>query len=311
MRVAVIIPVYRATFLAEALASVFAQTVRPDEVIVVDDGSPDRAALSAVVELYGRRVRVLQQDNRGAGAARNAGILATAAEFVGLLDADDRWSPDFLRQQLAVMRASPDIDVVYANGVFVGGPLDGQSFMSACPSVPQVTFERLLAQECTVLLSAVVARRAAIVAAGGFDESLRRGQDFDLWLRMARRGSRIYSRPALLIERRVHGENLSGGPIAELARPLRVFEKTLATMALSGRERTIVEDRIRMLTAALARERGKELLRIGDVTAARHAFDEARRGLRAWKLYLMAIGLRIAPRLVRRVYLSTLANAAN
>jgi glycosyltransferase involved in cell wall biosynthesis len=310
-RVAVIIPVYRATFLADALASVFAQTQRPDEVVVIDDGSPDQAQLDAAVNPWGRRVTLLRQPNLGAGAARNHGLRATMAEFVALLDADDRWLPGFLHQQLAVMRTSPDLDVVYGNGRFISGELAGRTFMSTCPSVPQVTFARLLAQECTVLLSAVVARKSAIDAVGGFDESLRRGQDFDLWLRMARQGARIYSRTPVLVERRLHDNNLSGDSIAEMERPLRVFAKTLATMALSAEEKAIAEHRVRVLRAALAREQGKELLKVGDFPAARRAFDEARRGLQAWKLHAMALGLRVAPHLMRRLYLSKLPSAAS
>lgn len=310
-RVAVIIPVYRATFLADALGSVFTQTRLPEEVIVVDDGSPDQDDLAAAIVPWEHRVTLLRQRNLGAGAARNHGVNATTAEFVALLDADDRWRPDFLRQQLAALCTAPDVDVVYADGVFISGDLEGRRFMATCPSVPQVTFARLLAQECTVLLSAVVARRGAIDAVGGFDESLRRGQDFDLWLRMARAGARIRSRQEVLVERRVHNDNLSGNAIAELERPIRVFAKTLETMTLSADERAIVQRRMRVLRAALAREQGKELLKVGDLPGARRAFDEARRGIQAWKLHAMAIGLRVAPALVRRLYLSKSATAAS
>jgi glycosyltransferase involved in cell wall biosynthesis len=308
-RVAAVIPVHRATFLAEALESVFAQTVQPDDVVLVDDGSPDQAELMRAIAPHSSRVTLLRQENLGAGAARNHGLRATTAEFVGLLDADDRWLPEFLTQQLTAL-TSCRLDLVYTDGLLMGeSPLAGRTFMEACPSVDAVTLERLLSQECTVLLSSVVARRAAIMAVGGFDESLRRGQDFDLWLRMARNGARMRSRPIVMAHRRVHGDNLSGNAIDELERPLRVFEKTLQTMALTEKERDIAQRRVRWLTAALARERGKELLRRGDFPAARRAFDEARRGIQAWKLHATAIGLRVAPHLVRRLYLSRLASA--
>ena len=76
-RVATVIPVYRAHFLADCLASVFAQTRQPDRVIVVDDGSPERATIERAVMPYGDRVTLIRQVNRGAGAARNRGILAS------------------------------------------------------------------------------------------------------------------------------------------------------------------------------------------------------------------------------------------
>ncbi|MGE0447363.1 MAG: glycosyltransferase family 2 protein, partial [Vicinamibacterales bacterium] len=92
-RLAVVIPVFRAGFLGEALDSVFAQTCRADEVIVVDDGSPDRGPLGDAVGRWGRRLRVIAQVNTGAGAARNRGILASDADLIAFLDADDRWVP--------------------------------------------------------------------------------------------------------------------------------------------------------------------------------------------------------------------------
>src|SRR3712207_2346397 len=133
-RVAVIIPVYRAEFLAEALESVFFQSRPPDEVIVVSDGSPFEDALQHAVAPYSALVRVLRQENAGAAAARNRGIDATDAEFVALLDADDRWLPHFLRQQLAVFERHPEVDLVYADGIFIGrSALAGRRYMSACP----------------------------------------------------------------------------------------------------------------------------------------------------------------------------------
>ena len=92
-RVAVIIPVYRAHFFADCLASVFAQTRHPDRVIVVDDGSPEGAVIERTVRGYGDRVTLIRQENRGAGAARNRGILASATDLIAFLDADDEWTP--------------------------------------------------------------------------------------------------------------------------------------------------------------------------------------------------------------------------
>src|SRR5262245_2734560 len=100
VRVAVIVPVYSARYLSEALESIFFQSRLPDEVIVIDDGSPDQGALESALAQFGDRIRLLRQPNQGAGAARNAGILASSAELVALLDADDRWLPDFLSEQV-------------------------------------------------------------------------------------------------------------------------------------------------------------------------------------------------------------------
>jgi glycosyltransferase involved in cell wall biosynthesis len=313
LRVAVIIPVYDARFLDAALESVFFQSRVPDEVIVVDDGSPDADAVARAAAPYGARVTLLRQTNQGAGAARNAGIRAATTDLVALLDADDRWLPHFLREQLRTFADDPTIDLSYTDGIYIGQtPLAGLSFMSLCPSHAPVTLERLLAQECTVLLSGVMARRRAMLDAELFDSALRRGQDFDLWLRMARRGARITFVRWPLVLRREHDANLSGTAIDEIERPIAVLRKTLETMRLHARERQVAERRLGVLETALARERGKQLLRAGDFRAARRAFAEARRqGPRAWKLQAARLGLRIAPQLVRRLYLARLASATS
>ena len=309
-RVAVIIPVYHARFLSAALESVFLQSRQPDEVIVVNDGSPDQESLHQAVAPYGPRIRMIEQPNQGAGAARNAGVQAASADLVALLDADDRWLPHFLREQLSAFDDYPHMDLSYTDGLYIGDtPLAGRTFMSACPSQRTVTFARLLAQECTVLLSSVVARRDALLRAGLFDPTLRRGQDFDLWLRMARRGARIGCLHRVLVLRREHAANLSGSAIDEIERPLAVLRKALATMPMLDDERAIACRRVRQLEGALAREQGKALLREGDVDAARRAFAAARHGARTWKVRAAEIALRLAPQLVRRVYLARTATA--
>jgi glycosyltransferase involved in cell wall biosynthesis len=304
-RIAVVIPVYRARFLAEALRSVFAQSRQPDEVVLVDDGSPDQDELAHAIAPYGDRLLVLRQVNQGAATARNLGIATTTAPFVALLDADDLWGPDFLQEQLSVLIENPAIDLVYSDGLVTGNTgLAGQNFMTGCPSEGLVTLESLLAQRCTVLLSAVVARRSAILDAGGFDPDLRRGQDFDLWLRMARRGAGFAYQRKALVMRRVHDDNLSGTSVNEAERPLNVLEKTVRTMTLSDRERTVAERQIRKLRAEVAKEQGKEFLRLGQFDAARREFARARNGMAGWKIRAALLGLHVAPQLMRRVYLA-------
>ena len=307
-RVAAVIPVYGAGFLAQALRSVMRQTRPPDEIIVVDDGSPDRAEVVATVAPFGNRVTLIEQPNRGAAAARNRGMAATNAEYVALLDADDEWYPNFIEEQLAALTAQPHVDLIYCDGLISGQTsLAGQRFMRSCPSVGPVTLESLLAQRCTVLLSGVVMRRHAAMDIGGFDLAIRRGQDFDLWLRMAYHGSRMTYTSQVLVLRRVHGHNLSGTAVNEQERPLSVLEKTIDTLQLSPPQRAIAQERISHLRSSLAREHGKEFLRRGDYISARREFLRARRGGFSWKISAALLGLRLAPNLMRRLYLLRVA----
>ena len=309
-RVAVIIPVYRATFLSEALASVFSQTRPADEVVVVDDGSPDADLLESAVDPFGDRVRLVRQANAGAAAARNAGLAAATADFAAFLDADDQWLPHFLDAQLAFLSSHPRTDMVYADAGIVGDtPAAGRTFMTMCPSDGPVTLKSLLAQKCTVLTSTVVVRRSAVMEAGAFDVGLRRGQDFDLWLRLVSEGRRVDYQRLVLARRRLHGNNLSGTRLTELDRALHVFGKALRTLPLSSDERRVAERRVRELEGEVAREHGKARLASGDFPGALLSLDAAMRVIPSWKLKAARLAVLLAPNLLRRVYLSRRAAA--
>ena len=110
--VSCIIPVFNgARFLGEAVDSILAQTYRPCEVIVVDDGSTD--ATGDVIAGYGERVVAVRQPNRGEAAARNAGVRAARGALVAFLDADDLWGPEKLTRQAAKLGEDPRIDLCF------------------------------------------------------------------------------------------------------------------------------------------------------------------------------------------------------
>jgi glycosyltransferase involved in cell wall biosynthesis len=105
--ISVVIPTFnQRDFLEQALESVFAQSVRDYEIIVVDDGSTD--STGALLDWHGDRLRVIEQENHGVGAARNRGIDAARGRYLALLDHDDKWHPDKLAVQLKFMQEHPD-----------------------------------------------------------------------------------------------------------------------------------------------------------------------------------------------------------
>ena len=303
-RVAVIIPVYRALYLKECLTSVFAQTRPADEVIVVDDGSPDGDMLRQALEEYAGRVTLIAQPNQGAGAARNTAIRSSTADLLAFLDADDMWEPQFLETQLRLLDAMPHCALVYADGRIVGdGPLAGRRFMDTAPSNGSVTTEALLAQRCTVLTSSVVARRRTVEQVGLFDESLRRGQDFDLWVRIAHRRFRIAYTEEPLVRRRVHAHNLSGDQVMELERALNVLKRLAAKLHFAPVERGTLRRRIQTLQSRLDVEHGKRSLRAGDLDTAAACFTRAAGRTPQWRLRAASVALHSCPRLTRRLYL--------
>ena len=304
MDVSVIIPAYESSlFIARTLASVFAQTHTGFEVIVVNDGSPDTDALLQAIEPWRERLVYLSQPNAGAGAARNAGISAAHGRYLAFLDADDLWREDFLERQLGFLAAHPEVDLVYCDALLAGdSPLAGRRFMDTAPSDGEVTLEALITQRCTVLTSGVMTKRTAVASAGLFDPAIRRGQDFDLWLRLAHAGYRLAYQREPLVTRQIHADSLSGDAVAELERARHVLEALPRKVPLIAATRDALERRVRTLRAATELERGKQRFRDRDFAGARrHLRASAALALR-WKLRAAVLALTLVPRLLHRVY---------
>ncbi len=187
MRISVIIPAWNAApTLTRALESVVAQTL-PVEVVVVDDGSTD--ATFEVFEAARRRAgashwRYVRQQNAGPSAARNHAIRIARGDWVALLDADDYWYPRKLERQIAFLRSHPDAAVA-CGGVDTEDERGERRRL--LPAVNGYFGWRELLVENVVFSPTPLARREALLAAGGFDETRRLAEDWDLWLRMAER----------------------------------------------------------------------------------------------------------------------------
>lgn len=301
--VSIIIPAYNsAAYIGEALESVFEQTYDRFEVIVVNDGSSDTADLERVLNRFPSKLRYIKQENRGAAAARNAGLHAARGELVAFLDADDAYLPTFLDKQVQLLERSK-ADVVYSDALLFGdSPVAGQTFMKLQGASGDITTERLLSVKASIQTSTVVARKAQIFRVGLFDESLRRGQDFELWFRLAKAGMRFACQPAFLTKYRVVTTGLSGGVISMLQRTLTVLEAIEARYELTAGEKAALELTRKKTQRQLAVETGKEKLLTRDIAGARQAFAEARKVDTGWKLVLISVGLSIAPFLLCRMY---------
>ena len=183
-RVSVVIPTYNSgPLVSEAVESVLAQTRPAAEILVVDDGSTDDTADR--LGRFGAVVRVLRQPNGGVSAARNRGVAAAAGDWVAFLDADDAWHPRKLEVQLAAVARRPDLGLL-GTGCY-DWPGDHPDLGAAGPgTVTDVPLADLLVRNRFVT-STIVARVDVLRAAGRFDPALQGPEDYDLWLRAARR----------------------------------------------------------------------------------------------------------------------------
>lgn len=310
--VSVIMPAYNvAHFIAETLSSVFAQTFTDFEVVIVNDGSPDTAELERALEPYRDRVRYIRQENRGAGAARNTALRAARGEFVAFLDADDLWEPGYLAEQLEFLRGG-NYDLVYSDALIFGdSPLAGKTFMETAPSEGEVNFKSLVHYECNVITSGVLARKRPILEVGLFSEQIRNGQDFELWLRLVRRGARAAYQRKVLLRYRCHAESLSStDAVGRNKRQLSLFEKIVETHDLSAEERAEIDRVFKKLRARLELETGKVRFIEGDFAEARRHFEAANGYRPSWKMRAVILLMRLSPRLLRRLYLRRLGKLA-
>lgn len=296
-RVSVIIPAYNtARLIAECLDSVFGQSFRDFEVIVVNDGSPDTPELEKVLQPYLDRIVYIKQVNKRAAGARNTAIARARGEFLAFLDSDDSWLPDHLASQMELFEADPELDMVYADALLIGDVKRSKSFMEQCPSEGPVSFGALVVERCQIPVSTVVARKSAIVRAGMFDESMARCDDYDMWLRTAFHGAKIaYSRTmqARLSSGRPDSLSQSSSKMTEAY--WRILEKAEQTLPLNDADRTLVQTRATEIRAIYLVEEGKHQLHERRPEKARELFAEANRHLRLLKLRVAIRGLEVAP----------------
>lgn len=302
--VSIIIPAYKiAPFIRETLDSVLAQTFNNYEIIVINDGSPDTEELEKQLEAFAHRMTYIRQPNRGAGAARNAGLRVARGEFIGFLDGDDLWLPEFLTEQLALIKGGDGSDLVYADAVNLeGATLKRVTNMDVNPSSGPVTAESLISGKCSVITSSVVARRDLILKAGLFDETFPNSQDFDLWLRLAKLGARMNYQKKVLVHRRIYEGSLASNPIKSFEGEISVLEKTKRRRDLTSDEHSAILRTIELRRATIEVLKGKQRLSVGEFDSALAAFRVANNHLQSWKLQLVMLCLRVAPRLLRKVY---------
>jgi glycosyltransferase involved in cell wall biosynthesis len=263
MRVGVIVPVHGwAPYLAEALDCILDQQPPPDEVVIVDDGSPEPLHLH--VEHAGRCHVVGHDRRRGLSAARRTGFDQLETELVALCDDDDAWRPGKLAAQVRLLREDPGLAGCFARAEIVGP--DGRSTGESWPDPP--TALPGLYERNPVCVSGAVLRRDAVVQAGGIARDMPAAEDWDLWLRLLASGARLaYAREAGVAYRRRPGTMT--GDVAALAR---------AQLALHAEHAGLVDEATRRRTEARdLRALGAGLARDGDHRGAREAYAAAAR----------------------------------
>lgn len=278
-RISVVIPAHNAgEHLGRALQSVLAQTRPADEILVVDDGSTDKTA--EVTRSFGSAVTYLRQDQRGAGAARNQGIEAATGNWIAFLDADDEWRPEKLQLQLDLLARNPELVWAYC-GIIQCWCSRQEVVTAHAPATIQALikgrdyFESYLTAFAGGIWAStinLIIRRDILVEVGLFAEDMPRGQDTDLWLRIASRWPRIgyvlgdltiYHRdvPASITKSYPHDEVLwslyqRNRDAYQLAGRLTEFEACITRMVCSAARELIGQGHVDQVRTLLKRFSG-------------------------------------------------------
>ena len=202
--VTVVIPTIGRPYLAEAVDSVLAQTIRGFEIIVVADGCP-----SDLVDLEERddRIHVVRQEKMGVSVARNLGVMHSRADLVAFLDDDDVMLPERLERQVDAMGSHPEAALCYSGTETI----DGSGNLLRTAREESFDYLRLLERPGGILMSSVLVRRRIINIVGGFDPLLPVGADLDFLLKVIRLYTAIFL-PDVLVKYRRHDTNASGNP---------------------------------------------------------------------------------------------------
>lgn len=301
-QVSILIPTYNTShYIATTLDSVFSQTFKSFETIVVNDGSPDTPELERVLEPYMGRIIYVEQKNAGPAAARNRGIRHARGQFFAFLDSDDAWFPCFLESQMKLFDQVPTPDLVYADLMKVTElrPKTGH-VMKYWSTQGSATFEDLLTQDRTfVVLSSAVVRRQAAIDAGLFDERLRCDDDYDLWLRIAHQGGRIRYQRRVLGQRLIRPTSLTADLDTHLPTACSILHKLDRELQLTPERRKLAKEKAAQLQADYEAACGRRLVLEGKFKEAERLIREAAAHSKGFSPRLLATALHISPRPTR------------
>jgi glycosyltransferase involved in cell wall biosynthesis len=218
--VSVVIPCYnQATYLAQAIESVQRQTHPFIEITVLDDGSTDETV--AVASRY-ESVRCVTQRNQGPSAARNEGLKYASAEYVVFLDADDRLLPPAIETALRHFAAHPEVALVAGRCIAIDARgVQQQTHHDSL--VERDHYLRLLATNYIWTPGSVMFRTAVLRSVGGFARALSAGEDYALYLRIAK-DHPIFCHDLIVIEYRQHGSSASREPMKMMRSLLHVMD---------------------------------------------------------------------------------------
>ena len=236
MKISVVIPTYNRIALVErAIDSVLRQSIKPFDIIVVDDGSDD--GTSEMIQKKYRSINLVQQQNSGVSAARNNGIKHAKGDWIALLDSDDEWTEKKLENQANRLIKNPDYHFCHTNEIWIrNGVRVNQK--KRHQKYGGYIFDKCL-DICRISPSSTLFKKNILEHVGWFDTQLSVCEDYDLWLRITADYKILFVDELLIIKYGGHTDQLSQSVEGiELFR-IKSLENLLANTELSPQKRNL------------------------------------------------------------------------
>lgn len=236
MKISVVIPTYNRIALVErAIDSVLMQSIKPFDIIVVDDGSDD--GTSEMIQKKYRSINLVQQQNSGVSAARNNGIKHAKGDWIALLDSDDEWTEKKLENQVNRLIKNPDYHFCHTNEIWIrNGVRVNQK--KRHQKYGGYIFDKCL-DICRISPSSTLFKKNILEHVGWFDTQLPVCEDYDLWLRITADYKILFVDEPLIIKYGGHTDQLSQSVEGiELFR-IKSLENLLANTELSPQKKNL------------------------------------------------------------------------
>jgi glycosyltransferase involved in cell wall biosynthesis len=293
----IVIPAFNAeAYISEAIQSVLAQSFSNWELIVIDDGSRD-GTVQIIRKFKDQRIRLVRQENAGAGAARNRGIEESCGSIICFLDADDRLCPDALKRLLVALKGTPHACLAYGEPILMdaSGRVFGKEKGSVLARRPSGWVLGYILERNFILTPSGVAVRADyLTKVGDFRTDLPPSEDWELWCRLATVGEFIRLGGEPVVEYRIRPDSVARTLGATVTARFRAVNAVFSNPVIKGffDERELVRLR-RKREAQIYGLSGVECLRTHNWSEARkYLFESLRRDcMRPIRLLRLGVSL--------------------